>query len=45
VYRGRPITLDHTKIKRLHEQGIGATEIARRLGCSRGAVYKALNAT
>jgi DNA invertase Pin-like site-specific DNA recombinase len=42
VYQGRPITLDHARIKDLHTQGVGATEIARQVGCSRGAVYKAL---
>lgn len=42
IYRGRPISLDHQKIKELHLQGLGATEIAKQLRCSRGAVYKAL---
>jgi DNA invertase Pin-like site-specific DNA recombinase len=43
VYKGRPITLNHAKVKSLAAEGIGATEIARRMGCSRGAVYKVLN--
>ena len=43
VYKGRPITLDHAKVNALAAEGIGATEIARRMGCSRGAVYKVLN--
>ena len=42
VYKGRPSSLDHDKIKELHAQGMGATAIARELGCSRGAVYKAV---
>jgi DNA invertase Pin-like site-specific DNA recombinase len=42
VYKGRPVTLDHEKIKALHAEGMGATELARRMGCSRGAIYKAL---
>jgi DNA invertase Pin-like site-specific DNA recombinase len=44
VYKGRPVTLDHQKIKALHVEGMGASEIAMRIDCSRGAVYKALNA-
>ena len=44
VYKGRPVTLDHRKVKALHADGIGATAIAKQLGCSRGAVYKILNA-
>jgi hypothetical protein len=43
-YKGRPATLDHQKIAQLHKEGRGATDIARAVGCSRGAVYKALNA-
>jgi DNA invertase Pin-like site-specific DNA recombinase len=42
VYKGRPVTLDHKKIKALHAEGMGATELARTMGCSRGAIYKAL---
>lgn len=44
VYKGRPISLAHDRIRELHAAGTGATEIARLIGCSRGAVYKALNA-
>jgi DNA invertase Pin-like site-specific DNA recombinase len=43
VYKGRPVTLDHAKVKALHAEGIGATAIAKQMGCSRGAVYKMLN--
>ena len=43
VYKGRPVTLDHPRIRALRAEGKGATEIAKALGCSRGAVYKALN--
>jgi len=42
VYRGRPISLDHERIRAMHAEGKGASEIARTLGCSRGAIYKAL---
>ena len=44
VYKGRPVSLDHEKVVKLHKQGVGATEIARQLECSRSAVYKVLNA-
>ena len=42
VYKRRLSSLDHDKIKELHAAGMGATAIARELGCSRGAVYKAV---
>jgi DNA invertase Pin-like site-specific DNA recombinase len=45
VYKGRPATLDHGKIIALHKAGRGATDIAKAMGCSRGAVYKVLGAT
>jgi len=44
VYKGRPVTLDHTKVIALHREGQGPTAIAEALRCSRGAVYKVLNA-
>ncbi len=44
VYKGRPITFDHAKIVALRKEGLGATEIARAVGCKRGNVYKALKA-
>jgi DNA invertase Pin-like site-specific DNA recombinase len=44
VYRGRPATIDHAKVRELHRAGQGATAIARAMNCSRGAVYKALGA-
>jgi DNA invertase Pin-like site-specific DNA recombinase len=45
VYRGRPVKLDHAKVIELHQQGQGATAISEALQCSRGAVYKVLNAS
>ena len=42
VYKGRPSSLDHDKIKELRASGMGATAISKELGCSRGAVYKAI---
>ena len=44
VYKGRPVTLDHARVLELARQGHGATDITRALQCSRGAVYKVLNA-
>lgn len=43
-YTGRPATLDRRQALDMKAQGVGATEIARRLNCSRSAVYKLLNA-
>ncbi|MFN3890664.1 MAG: recombinase family protein [Beijerinckiaceae bacterium] len=42
VYKGRPVSLDHAAIRKLKAEGHGATAIAKTLGCSRRAVYKAL---
>jgi DNA invertase Pin-like site-specific DNA recombinase len=42
VYRGRPVSLDHDLIRRMAKEGQGATAIAKAVGCSRGAVYKAI---
>ena len=44
IYKGRPVTLDHAKVLALARQGEGATVIAKAMQCSRGAVYKVLNA-
>jgi DNA invertase Pin-like site-specific DNA recombinase len=44
VYKSRPVTFDHTKIVALRKEGLGATEIARAVGCKRGNVYKTLKA-
>ena len=43
-YKGRPTSLDHDKIKAIRAEGMGATAIARELGCTRGAIYKVLKA-
>jgi DNA invertase Pin-like site-specific DNA recombinase len=42
VYRGRPAKIDHQRIKQLKAQGVGATEIAKAVGCKRAFVYKVL---
>jgi DNA invertase Pin-like site-specific DNA recombinase len=43
VYKGRPITLDHAKIREMKAAGQGVTAIARELGCTNQAVYKVLS--
>ena len=42
VYKGRKRSIDRDAVQRLREEGIGATEIARRLGIGRASVYKVL---
>ena len=45
VYKGRPNSLDHEQIRSMRDEGMGATAIAKELGCSRGAVCKTINAS
>jgi DNA invertase Pin-like site-specific DNA recombinase len=44
VYKGRKKSIDRNAVHRLRAEGIGATEIARRLGIGRASVYKVLAA-
>ena len=44
IYKGRPVTFDRARIVSLRKEGMGATQIARAVGCKRGNVYKALKA-
>ena len=44
VYKGRPTSIDPAQVKELHGQGIGPTEIAKRLKIGRASVYRALTA-
>ena len=44
VYKGRPATISPDAVRELHEQGVGATEIAKRLRIGRASVYRALAA-
>ena len=44
IYKGRPATFDRARIVALRKEGMGATEIAKAVGCKRGNVYKALKA-
>lgn len=42
-YRGRPATISPDAVKELKGQGLGATEIAKKLGIGRASVYRALS--
>jgi DNA invertase Pin-like site-specific DNA recombinase len=42
VYKGRKPTIDATEVGRLAADGVGATEIARRLRVARASVYRLL---
>jgi DNA invertase Pin-like site-specific DNA recombinase len=42
VYTGRPAIIDAKKVRELRDQGVGGSEIAKRLGISRASVYRVL---
>lgn len=42
VYTGRKPTIDVTEIKRLKEEGLGATDIAKKLNIARASVYRVM---
>jgi DNA invertase Pin-like site-specific DNA recombinase len=44
IYKGRKRSIDRDAVSKLHKEGVGATEIARRLGIGRASVYKVLAA-
>jgi len=44
VYRGRKPSIDAEEVRKLRSQGVGASEIAKRLGIGRASVYRALSA-
>ena len=44
VYRGRPPSIQPDDVRELRQQGLGATEIAKRLNIGRASVYRALAA-
>ncbi len=44
IYRGRKPTIDREEVVALKDQGVGATEIARRLGIGRASVYRVIGA-
>ncbi len=39
---GRKRTIDRRRVKELHEEGVGATDIAKQMGIGRSTVYKLL---
>jgi DNA invertase Pin-like site-specific DNA recombinase len=43
-YQGRPASIDPVEVKRLANEGLGATAIAERLNIARASVYRALAA-
>lgn len=43
VYKGRKPTIDTGAVRALRDQGLGGSEIAKRLGIGRASVYRALN--
>jgi Resolvase, N terminal domain/Helix-turn-helix domain of resolvase len=42
VYKGRPASIDAAQISALRADGLGPTEIAKRLGVARASVYRVL---
>ena len=42
VYKGRPPSIETEEIAKLKAEGLGATEIAKRLGIGRASVYRVL---
>jgi DNA invertase Pin-like site-specific DNA recombinase len=42
VYKGRPTSIDATKVAALKAEGLGPTEIAKRLKVGRASVYRLL---
>ncbi|MGB3025826.1 recombinase family protein [Paradevosia shaoguanensis] len=44
IYKGGAARLDHDQIRKLKADGLGPSEIARAIGCSRMQVYRVLSA-
>jgi DNA invertase Pin-like site-specific DNA recombinase len=42
VYKGRPASIEAARVKALKAEGLGASEIAKRLGVARASVYRVL---
>jgi DNA invertase Pin-like site-specific DNA recombinase len=42
VYKGRKATIDVAAIKRLKDDGLGATAIAKKLNIARASVYRVM---
>jgi DNA invertase Pin-like site-specific DNA recombinase len=45
VYKGRPPSIDAAQVRALAAEGLGGTEIARRLGIGHASVYRMLDGT
>lgn len=43
AYKGRRPTIDAGQVRDLHREGVGASEIAKRLSIGRASVYRVLN--
>lgn len=44
VYKGRPASIDAEKVRALKAEGLGASDIAKRLGIGRASVYRLVSA-
>jgi DNA invertase Pin-like site-specific DNA recombinase len=44
IYKGRAVSFDRARIVALRKEGMGATEIAKALGCKRWNIHKTLKA-
>jgi DNA invertase Pin-like site-specific DNA recombinase len=44
VYKGRKPSVDAAAVRSLRDQGLGGSEIAKKLGIGRASVYRALQA-
>ena len=44
VYKGRPVTIDPERVREMHQQGLGPSQIAKTLRIGRSSVYRALAA-
>ena len=42
-YRGRPPKIEGGRVREMHRAGLGATEIAKRMGIGRASVYRLLS--
>ncbi|MGC1271583.1 MAG: recombinase family protein [Croceibacterium sp.] len=43
VYKGRKAVVDAAQVRSLRDQGLGGTEIAKKLGVARATIYRALS--
>jgi DNA invertase Pin-like site-specific DNA recombinase len=45
VYKGRPKSIDAAEIRRLLNEGVGASEVAKRLAIARASLYRLAGTT